>query len=320
MPSPLRCALCFIVACASVAQTLDWIGQTFDGSAVTLWSLKDDGTHGAARGSVTLPAGSAVGVDLFRCQPYGRWCQFIATSSAGAATLYNVSVTNAGLAGSVALPPADRIVSLHIDANTGISYFTALTGAGAQILSVRNDGTATTVVDLSSYLVSGATVKPGGATHCSNKKLMWVTISNSTGGVILTVDYSAGKVTAQQRITFPGFSSMWADCGEFVVTDDIVQGTVFNQESGVLAYGGVTATGDFHAVATGTGPAGLVPNGVLTFADVFTTNYNYVAALYPPTASPGPTPANGYLAFFAEGGPGMTFLPVAYYLAGASLS
>ena len=102
--------------------------------------------------------------------PYGRWCQFIAASSSGAATLYNVSVTNAKLAGSVPLPPADTIVSLHVDANTGTSYFTALTGTGAAVMSVSNDGTAAMVVDLSAYLPAGSTIKAGGATHCSNKK------------------------------------------------------------------------------------------------------------------------------------------------------
>jgi hypothetical protein len=52
---------------------------------------------------------------------------------------------------------------------------------------------------------------------------------------------------------------------------------------------------------------------------VFDTTYNYAAPLYPPGAKPGDN-VEGVIAFFDFDGPGMTFLPVTYFLAGASLS
>lgn len=305
------------------AQNLQWLGQTFDGTSVTILLLTDAGQPGPIQGSLPLPAGSSIGTDLFRCMPYGTHCQFIYTNSQGDAILVNTTL-DAQVVGTVTLPPADEIVSLHVDHTTDDSYFTALTGPNsASIMSVSNDGSATTVVDLSSYLVEagvGATIKNGGATHCSNLKTMWVAISNTSSGVILTIDLQASRVSNATYLAFPGFDALWADCGEFDVTTDIPGGIVFDGVNQVLSYGVVGTNGVFVPQATGKVSSGLVPNGLLTFANVFDTNYNYMAALYPPGSKPGDA-VDGALSLFSFEGPGMTFSPVkGFYLAGASLS
>ena len=309
---------------AVVAQQLQWLGQTFDAASgnVTIWTLTGAGAPGSALGSVALPAGASIGVDLFRCMPYGSHCQFIWVDATGAATLVNTTL-DAQVVGSVALPPADSIVSLHVDHSTDDSYFTALSGAGgAAVMRVANDGSATTVVDLSPYLAAagaGATIKNGGATHCSNLKTMWVAVSNASAGAILTVDLAGGSVTKVTPLAFAGFDALWADCAEFDVKSDVPGGTVFDAANQALRYGVVGDGGAFVPQATGKVAGGLVPNGLLTFADVFDTTYNYAAPLYPPGAKPGDA-AKGAIAFFDFDGPAMTFSPVAYFLAGASLS
>lgn len=150
---------------------------------------------------------------------------------------------------------------------------------------------------------------------------MWVNVHNSTGGTILTIDYGLKQVTSTTPLTFPGFNSMWADCAETGgATSDIVSGTYFTAATGTLAFGVISTRGAFVAQATGKVPAGMVPNGVLSFANLFSTNYDYMAPVYPPGAAPGPTPASGYIGFFADKGPNIVFSPVGYFLAGASLS
>ena len=254
--------------------------------------------------------------------PYGSHCQFIFVDSAGAATLVNTTL-DAQVVGQVALPPADSIVSLHVDHTTDDSFVTALTGMGtAAILRVANDGAATTVVDLSPFLAAagaGATIKNGGATHCSNIKTLWVAITNASAGAILTVDLAAGRVKNVTALAFPGFDALWANCAEFDVTVDVPGGTVFDVTNQILRYGVVGAGGAFVPQATGKVAGGLVPNGLLTFANVFDTSFNLAAPLYPPGAKPGDS-VNGMIALFDFAGPGITVSPVTYFLAGASLS
>lgn len=310
------------------AQTLQWIGQTFDTTtnSVTLSTLSDFGVINSTLGSFQLPIGSTIGEDLFRCMPYGYYCQFIFVDSTGSATLVNVSLS-VQVQGQVALPPVDKIVSLHVDHSTDNSYFTTLTdsGSGASIMSVANDGTALTVVDLSNYLIqagSGATINTGGATHCSNLKTMWVTISNNvtSSGLILTIDLDKGQVVNVTKLSFAGFISLWADCSEFDVKTDIPGGIVFDTRKSILSFGIVGTSGEFISQAvSGVISGGLEPTGLLTFANVFDTNYNYAALLYPPGSKPGEK-VNGNIAFFSFEGPGMTLSPITYYLAGASLS
>ena len=313
-----------LLASLAGAQTLQWIGQTFDGAAVTLWTLTDAGAPGAKLGTVSLPAGSSVGSDLFRCMPYGSHCQFIYVDNVGGASvLINVTL-DAQVVGKTILPPADNIVSLHVDHSTDTSFFTALTGPGeAAVMSVANNGRrATTVVDLSPFLAASgasATIKTGGATHCSNLQTMWVAVSNLSAGAILTVDLPTGRVTKSTPLAFPGFDALWADCAEFDVQNDVPGGTVFDEANQVLRYGIVGDGGAFVPQATGKVGGGLVPSGLLTFANVFDTKFNYAAPLYPPGAKPGDT-VKGSIAFFDFDGPGMTFSPVDYFLAGASLS
>ena len=320
MPRRVAALAGLLLAARATAQQLDWIGETFDGSAVSLWTLSAKGAPvGAARGSVALPAGSSIGTDLFRCQPYGAFCQFIATSPSGA-TLYNVSVVDASVAGSVALPPAESIVSLHVDHTSGTSFFTALTGAGgAAVMAVSDDGAARVAVDLTRFLPAGSTIRAGGATHCSNKQLMWVAVTNATAGAILTLDLASGSVVTQAPLTFSGFDAMWADCAD-VGAADLPAGTLFTDgASPTLAYGEVAADGSFAAVVTGKVPAGFAPNGLLTFASL-TSGDAYVAPLYPKGTTPGSGSTSGYLAFFSNPGPGLDVLPVDFYLAGASLA
>ena len=311
------------LAALTRAQTLTWIGQTFDGASVNLYTLTDAGALGAQRGSVALPAGATIGTDLFRCQPYGTHCQFIYVSGAGAATLVNTTL-DGQVVGQVALPPADSIVSLHVDHNSDTSFFTALTGPGAAaVMSVANDGTATTFVYLSSFLAAagaGATIKNGGATHCSNTQTMWVAVSNVSSGAILTIDLATRQVTKVTPLAFPGFDAMWADCAEFDVNTDVPGGIVFDAASQTLRYGIVGDGGAFVPQATGKVAGGLVPNDLLTCANVFSTTYNYAAPLYPPGTKPGGRAVKGTVAFFDFDGPDMTFSDVNYFLAGASLS
>ena len=305
------------------AQTLQWLGQTFAGNSVYISSLQDSGEPNKTLGSFPLPAGSSIGTDLFRCMPYGSYCQFIYSDSTGSAHLVNVTL-DAQLVGQVSLPPADKIVSLHVDHTTDNSYFTALNGvSGGSIMSISNDGTATTVVDLSSYIAQagvGATIKNGGATHCSNLRTMWVAISNTSSGRILTINLDAGRVTNTTMLNFPGFDALWADCAEFDVKNDVPGGTVFDTVNQVLSYGVVGNDGSFMPQAV-SNPivGGLVPNGLLTFANVFDTNNNYAALLYPADAKPGDN-VKGSIAQFDFEGPGMTVSSVSVYLAGASLS
>ena len=255
--------------------------------------------------------------------PYGSYCQFIYSDNTGSAHLVNVTL-DAQLVGQVSLPPADKIVSLHVDHTTDNSYFTALNGvSGGSIMSISNDGTATTVVDLSSYISQagvGATIKNGGATHCSNLRTMWVAISNTSSGAILTIDLDAGRVTNTTTLNFPGFDALWADCAEFDVKNDVPGGTVFDTVNQVLSYGVVGNDGSFMPQAV-SNPivGGLAPNGLLTFANVFDTNNNYAALLYPADAKPGDN-VKGSIAQFDFEGPGMTISSVSVYLAGASLS
>lgn len=307
------------LAVTASAQNLDWIGQTYDGTAVQLWSLTPSGSRGAARGNIPLPAGSTISTDLFRCQPYGLYCQFIAQDATGAASLYNATLEGV-LVGKVALPAADRITSLHVDAHSGRSYFTAHTGSGAAVLSVSSDGAAQLEVDLTPYLHAGAALTAGGATHCSNRQTLWLAASNGTAGSLLTIDLAAQRVAAQTPLAFPGFASMWADCGEFDKAGDLPSGIVYDAKSRTLSYGAVGAGGTFVPSATAQVPTGLQPSGLLSFADVFNSQYNYFAALYPAGAAAGATPAKGQLAFFDANGPGMTLTPVDYFLAGAALS
>jgi len=269
---------------------------------------------------VSLPAGSSIGCDLFRCVPYGAWCQFIAVSSTGAASLYNVSVADASIAGAVPLPAADSIVSLHVDHTTGTSYFTALSGGGggAAVLSVSRDGDAAVAVDLSTYLFPGSTIRPGGATHCSNQRLMWVAISNATAGLLLTLDLARGGVTAETPLAFGGFDGMWADCSDVAPTD-VPAGTLFTDgASPQLAYGEVGQGGVFSPLATGKVPVGYVPNGLLTFSSL-TGSDAYIAPLYPTGSTPS-SKTGGFLAAFNNPGPSMDVTPISFYLAGASIA
>jgi len=313
-------ALAAGLACAAAQQSLAWIGQTFDGATVTYWTLDATGAPTSKRGSVAMPAGTVIGVDLFRCLPYGNYCQFVAHDSTGAASLYNTTLDGA-LVGRVALPAGDRVVSLHVDHTTGTSIFTALAaGGGAAVKTVADDGAAQTLVDLSRFMPAGSTIKTGGATQCSNLQLMWVCVSNSSYGTLYQIDLKGGYISSYTPLTFPCFDAMWADCAEFVVSVDTPGGTVFDAASGTLQYGKVSNIGDFSPLATGQVPAGLAPNGLLTFADVFDSTYQYAAPLYPAGAAPGPAPAKGQIAFFTESGPDMAFQPVSYYLAGAALA
>ena len=306
----MQVLLSLALLAASAGSSPTWLGQTFDGSAVALWQLHEDGSlPPAPLGVVLLPAGSSIGADLFRCAPARGWCVFV-TAAGGGATLFNVSAADGNVTSIVPLlPPAQppmRVVSLHVDPATSTSYFTVLSKAGGALMSVTSGGAVATVADLTPYAGTGTTVA---ASICSSSRTMWLAVNQQTGGTFLSVDLSRGVTSSMTY--FVTFTALWADCGQ-----GDVHGVTYSLSTGELSFGSISmnAPGHFQPQASQFLPNNMVPNKVLSAS---LPQSRLAAGVYQSYAGPGPYKTSGYIAFIGQG---ISLTPVSYYLAGASTS
>ena len=173
--------LALLQHCAGPAEAAApvWIGMSplaLQPQQVELFHLSSQGDRGSRVALVNLTgANETVAVNAFRCRPYGSFCLFLTSSSAGSC-LYNVSVA-AGNAVTRAAFPNVTLHNLHVDMADGSAYSVALAGGNVSIVRIAWDGLSY-VVDLTAYVEAGA--RPVGSTQCSDNDSMWVSMRSSS--------------------------------------------------------------------------------------------------------------------------------------------
>jgi hypothetical protein len=316
-------ALVAASAASAAAQPSTWLGvqlSTSKTNNVNILLLNNDGS--IQKTLSTFPIGKeSLDVDMFRCQPGGGYCSFVTTDPAtGNSQLYNVSDVTGSEADTTPYPSGATAYSLHIDMGSGVVYSAASTNGGKGAAIVATDGSSSSIlIDLTPSMPSGGKLHRGSATHCSDKKRMWVQFTvPGANATIVQVDLATPAVSASVVTNIEGFDALWAECDD-QSGKNTVGGTIYTAPSssgpGLLAYSVVTGDGPVVTANTGIIPDStppLVPTGLLSMA--MTTQF--FAALYPAGASPS-NPQPGSLAQFNVAG-AFTFTPISYFLAGAA--
>jgi hypothetical protein len=308
-----------VASCASkaTAQT-GFVGLTFGGGSGAV-QLNELGPNGQILGQLSsIPVGQeAIFTDNFRCVPEGGFCQFL-THDAGATQSFHYNASDVSGREILRTPFPAGVVgyTLHVDMNSGTSFSAATTGngKGTAIVSMLA-GKFAVVLDTTKY---GVKLSRGSATHCSNKRIMFVQLKDANGAnpVIITVSLASASVTSVVPLAFPGFDALWADCNDQSGVDTLggtvvtTSGSSTKLSYGTVGTGGVFVPGAGAALPSSTPP--LAPNGLLTMGE----STAFFAGVYPQGSAPG-TNTSGYVALFDETG-GVQFAPIPYYLAGAA--
>jgi hypothetical protein len=303
-----------------------WVGQVFTasptGNSIGLVSLSPNASALAQLSST--PVGTeTVNFDTFRCVPYGAFCMALTNDGQGNSALYNFSDVSGGEVDRAAMPGALGL-TLHVDHFSGVAFSAATTNGGKGVAVFSVAGAAVRqVIDLTSFLKPGQSLRRGGATHCSNEHRVFVHLAPSAPGgqgQVISVDVNSGSVVNVQPTTF-AFDAMWAYCGSDPQSD-VVGGTVFEISATgdrTLYYGTVdAASGHFvpgPSVAVPATNPPLAPSGFLSMGE----RTDFVATLYPEGTTPSSTTTKGMTASWDEGDSSMTLAPIGYVLAGAAL-
>lgn len=313
-----------IGASPAAAQVTGWVGLTYSNGDAVLNELNANGSIAYRLGNVSLGPGESLSPNAFRCVPEGSTC-FFSTESPTGAFLYNFTVDGA----LIRRVPLGNVLAHNCHAQTTFqpvapagAYVLALDpvtgGAPAAILRVSNN-VVDSVVDLSEYFPPGTTVFPGSTTQCSNDGMIWVAVSDAaraSNGVLVQVNVGAGTVVSTQKLQFPGFSSMWAECDDKTGVNTLGGILLQPTASGhALVYGTVSSTGAFIPGPSVSLPArtpALAPTGLLSMP----LQYSMFAALYPEGTLVNTTTA-GMLAFTNMGSVSWTLTNISYNLIGA---
>ena len=315
----LRIVAALCVAASVQAQSVpQWAGlvQNAPGDQVTVHALGRNGEAQAQVAAVSVGGSEAVPTDAFRCVPYGTHCVFATNDPAGTARLYNVSVADGSLVSMLEFP-GTKLHNLAIYYKKDQPAYTqsiAMDAAGTTRVVAIASGKMSTILDLTSIVGPHATIPPGGATQCSDADIMWLMVRNSTGLTsIVQVDMASRQLMARIELVGPPPASLWSICIDST-KQYFLAGAA--QNGSTIAYGRISAQGEFNALSTGQLPSAEYQ--LTAMLSIPEPRNGYFMAAYP-VGSPIANGTSGYLAFGDQNNRyPLTLEPIDYFLRGAS--
>lgn len=212
-----------------------------------LVDLTDGAAVNRVVGTLQLTPGEYAWPDAVRCLP--GFCLIATTVNAsrpGLASSYITRVSTNDASVIAKVPAAGTCAHMHVDFSTGNAYTLCIVDASVGYQAIVTEVSGTThraVVDISTSVARGS-VAAGQTTHCSATHSMYVGVDNGGAGkdVILTVDLTAGRVSATTILAGALPRTIWATCDG----SGVVGGLSFVPGAGVTQNG--TATfGTFSA-------------------------------------------------------------------------